>query len=229
MGLKTNQVVAYRATNVVNGKSYLGVTKSGLAYRERQHRREANLGRGYMLHNAMRKYGHENIVFEQLADFDGDYELALAYEVEAIAKYRPEYNITNGGEGFIGPRTVVFTAQHRANLSKAGKGKKKTYRQVFTPERREKVRLANLGKHPHWVGRKHTDETKAKIKAAGLKRVRPELWVKVKCLNDGRVFAHAGEAAAFYGVQRAWLRMCINRGRAMGSGLQFVDVKDSEE
>lgn len=224
MTRKISKVVVYTAVNKVNGNCYIGVTKSGLDYRANQHRRLADQGKGYLLHSAMRKHGHANIEFKEIFDFDGDYDLALLYEIEAIAKYKPAYNITNGGEGFTGPRTANFSPEHRANLSRAAKGKKKNYQQVFTEERRQKISRAHKG-NTHWLGKKHRDETKNKIRAAGLKRTRPELWVPVMCVNDGKVFPHAGAAADFYGVKRAWLRMCINRDRALGNGLRFVDVR----
>lgn len=231
------KMVAYQVTNVVNGKSYIGITRHGLKRREGQHRSTARRGEGRGLHRAMRKYGPENFTFEIIAEFE-DPDLMIVYEQEAIAKYKPEYNMTHGGEGVMfrvaGYRSPLlgkpsplkgrpFSEEHRQNLSKAMTGVKRPQGRRISEAHKQAISAASKGKQP-FLGKKHSGETKAKQRAAGLGRVRSELWVAVMCVNDGRVFAHAGLAAEFYGVQRAWLRMCINRNRAMANGLRFVDV-----
>lgn len=172
------KVIVYQARNLVNGKRYIGVTKQGLHNRQRSHRNEARLGRGNLLHKAMRKYGQENFVFGILADFEDDYELAKVYEWEMISKHRPEYNLTAGGEG------GTLHASTRALLSAARKGRKlsaetrarisegQRNRPPPSEETREKMRQARLGvpmapeQRAKMIGRKDSAETRAKKAAA---------------------------------------------------------------
>lgn len=181
MTTKENMVVVYQAKNRINGKRYVGVTSRGLRARERGHRREADSGRGSLLHAAIRKYGHDNIVFEVLQDFNGDYDLAKLYEQEYIAKYRPEYNLTGGGEGgtlAVSTRLKIAaahlgrkrSAEARANMSAAQR--RRGAEHPPDAETREKMRQAKLGrKHrpeslAKMVGRKDSPETRAKKAAA---------------------------------------------------------------
>lgn len=108
----TNKVVAYRARNLVNGKHYIGVTKRGLGRREHEHRYAARTGSTDLLHKAIRKYG-DKIVFETIFDFDGDHELALLYEAEAVEKERPAYNLIPGGRNRVGPLHPTTLAKMR--------------------------------------------------------------------------------------------------------------------
>jgi len=182
--------VVYQARNLVNGHRYIGFTARGLAQRERQHRNRANRGEGWRLHAAMRKYGHENIVFEVMGNFAADVDLALVYEEEAIAAYRPEYNMSAGGEGVKGPlspeslasfrakRAGVpsyrkgrpLTEEHKAKIRAANKGQvpwSKGKKQSV--ETREKIRAANIG-NTNFKGRKHSEETKQKMRAVAAQR-----------------------------------------------------------
>jgi group I intron endonuclease len=189
------RVVVYKAVNLVNGHSYIGYTARGLRKREAAHR---NVARGggtkYRLHRALRKYGDENFEFTVMADFQDDEELAKAYECEAIAAYKPEYNMSYGGEG------GTLVEESRKKIGDANRGRKMppshgVKRRAYmlgrkhSPEAREKIRLAsigrpsplkgvppsaetraklsaaNKGKVPWTKGKKHSEETKAKIRA----------------------------------------------------------------
>lgn len=171
------EVIAYRVTNKVDGKFYIGITSRGLAARERQHRRTADRGQGFYLHLAIRKHGQENFVFEQIADFDGDRELAKCYEIEAIAKYKPAYNMTIGGDGKAGPlspeslvrfrakragipsyrKGVPLSEEHKRRISESNKGQIPWSKgKPLSEERREKLRQANLG-NQHRLGEQRSE------------------------------------------------------------------------
>lgn len=193
------EVIAYRATNKVDGQFYIGITSRGLAARERQHRRAADRGQGYYLHNAIRKHGHDNIVFEQIADFDGDVELAKLYEIEAIAKYKPTYNLTLGGDGKAGPlspealvkfrakragissyrKGVPLSEEHKRRISEANKGQIPWSKgRPLSAEQREHLRQVNLG-NKHWLGKRRTEIWRGKINLTELRK-------KFTYLNDLR-------------------------------------------
>lgn len=305
-------VIVYQATNKVTGHRYIGVTRKGLAYREKQHRRRADRGDGYRFHAAIRKYGNENFVFEMLGSFGDDVELAKVYEIEAIAAYKPEYNLTEGGDGKAGPlspaalaafrakragvpsyrKGVPLTEEHKAKISAANKGQIPWSKGRKMPTAAvEKIRAANLG-NTNFKGRKHSDETKDRMRIAakargpsplrGRKRSaetiakmsaaqkgRTSIWKGVKrdygpkvsaalkgkpwvatdarlaalavsvkkassarkkpvlCVNDGRQFSSAVDAASFYGVSARLLRQSIRRGQTLRNGLKFVEVPKS--
>lgn len=187
----TNEVVVYRARNLVNGHSYIGFSGAGFKRRRQNHLSVARRGKGHRLHAAIRKYGEENFTFEVLADFAGDRDLALVYEQEAIAKYRPEYNLSAGGEGRTGPMTEA----HKQALSRANKGQGLGRKGIsLTAEQKQRLREANIG-NMHMLGRKHSEEAKAKISAAHKGRVHvsrrgvprsPESVAKVAAALKGR-------------------------------------------
>ncbi len=193
------QVVVYRATNLVNGHFYIGYTGRGLKGREKAHRYAANGGKGHRLHRAIAKHGQENFVFEVVADFDGDEDLAKLYECEAIAKYQPQYNLTYGGEG------GTLAEESRKKIGDANRGRKMPpshgeKRRAFltgrkhTPEAKEKIRQANLGRVSATKGVSPSAETRAKLSTANKGQVpwtagkhhSPETRAKMSAWQVGR-------------------------------------------
>lgn len=180
----TSQAIVYQATNTLNGHRYIGYTARGLAVRKIQHLSVARKGRGNHFHRAINKYGAANFVFEVMADFDGDEDLAKLYEIEAIAKYKPEYNLSYGGEGGTMHESTrkkiaaansrrVFTDEMRKNLSDSVRGRK------HTPETREKMRASQ-------VGRKHTPETIEKMRVVCAHPISDEARAKMRIARQGR-------------------------------------------
>ena len=182
-------VIAYRARNLVNGHSYIGYTARGLKVRKNQHLWVARKGGGHHFHRALRKYGEENFVFEVLGDFGDDEDLAKIYEIEAIAKYRPEYNLSYGGEG---------GTMHESTRKKIAEANS---RRVITDEIRKNIGDAQRGT-------KRSTETRAKMRAAQLGRKHtPETLEKMRAISTG--YVHTEEARAKMSVAR--------RGRASPS------------
>lgn len=142
----------YLATNLANGKAYIGKTISGLASRKITHRHAAAYGRRSPFLAALRKYGFDAFDWREL--FSSDDEAALlAAEVALIADYRRSgaqlYNLTDGGEGLAMP----CTEERRGKLSVAMKGRE------VSAETRSKLRASRLG-------RRVSPETVAKIRLA---------------------------------------------------------------
>jgi len=196
-------VVVYQVTNRVNGHRYIGYTARGLKKREKAHRTTARSGATkYLLHKALRKYGDENFVFEVMADFQDDEELAKVYECEAIAAYKPEYNLTYGGEGGTlaeesrkkigdanrgrkmppshGEKRRAYltgrkhTSATKAKMSVAQKGHAPTRTGPVDAATRAKISTANRGKMPWTHGKNHSAETKAKMSAWQVGRKLPD-------------------------------------------------------
>lgn len=214
MSKTVHPVIVYQATNKVTGHRYIGVTRKGLAQRERQHRQRAERGNGFRFHLAIKKYGQENFVFEVMADFQDDEELAKAYECEAIAAYKPEYNLTEGGDGKAGPlspeslarfrakragvpsyrKGVPLSEEHKARISASNKGQIPwTKGKKMSAEQREVLRQANLG-NTNSKGRVWTEEARRKVGDAnrgrpsplkGVPRT-PETIAKMSAAQKGR-------------------------------------------
>lgn len=93
----------YKATNKINGKSYIG---QSIDFEHRKHthihRRDKYCDPNSLFHKALDKYGEENFEWEILAEIPGK-EFANAFEREMIRKYntyKPNgYNLTKGGDG----------------------------------------------------------------------------------------------------------------------------------
>ncbi len=98
--------IVYLATNIVNGKRYVGMTSKSLRQRIYGHHSSANnfkKARGYSHFSfSIRKHGKENFVWEILAEFPTHID-ALIGEAIFIDRLKPEYNIRiYGGSGITG-------------------------------------------------------------------------------------------------------------------------------
>ena len=109
-----------------------------------------------------------------------DEELALLVEMELISKFGrrdlgkgPLLNLTDGGEGVSGSRKV-FTAEHKQKLSAASLGRPKSEEhkqhvrdkrklQIISKETCTKISESHKGEKNHFFGKKHTEESKAKM------------------------------------------------------------------
>lgn len=136
--------VVYQITNLVNGHSYIGVTKHTSKKRWKQHvyaagRREYTS----LLHSAIRKHGAENFFVADVASCLSD---PGRVEQLVIKSFAPEYNITCGGEFTVGRR------------------------KPHSQETRAKIRAAN-------IGRKRSSEARANISTGKKKMMlaRPEV------------------------------------------------------
>lgn len=207
----------YMAINRVNGKRYVGITKRYLSKRRGDHHANANRGSNIYFHKAIRKYGIDAFRFDALALVD-DYEAAKQMEIWLIEQMKPEYNCTKGGDGYLG--------------------------YVPTPEAIEKIRAANIGRTAYWKGKKIPEhvvqamrdgrrnmspESRQKL-LESLKRTHAKNSKPIICINDGRRFACAREAAKVYGVSKNAVNgVCQKNGKnftAKGLVFRFEDDPD---
>ncbi len=153
----------------------MGVEKI-TGHRKWAHSNCKSSSRKAVITRAIRKHGWENCIFEYIA-MDKDPEECYALEIKLIKEWKLQdrnfgYNMSSGGErGFSG---IKMSQEHKNKISVAHKGK------IVTPETREKLRQANLGKkltkeHKLAItksligkpgrntGKKHTEITKKKI------------------------------------------------------------------
>ena len=103
VALITGRFVAYKLTNTVNGKSYIGITKKGLWRRLSEHAHACKvLEYPYAIYAAFRKYGMEAFSAEVLARVETVAELP-AIECKLIAEH-DSYNKLFGYNETLGVR-----------------------------------------------------------------------------------------------------------------------------
>lgn len=226
--------LVYQATNLINGKRYIGVTKRTLRIRIGQHRRAAITSRTRMLfHRAIRKYGPDMFRWKIMADRDV-YADALAVEIRLIAALKPEYNLTAGGQGSIGIKQSQETVEkRRATLKRIG------HRPILTPEIRKKISDSRRGQPGYWLGKKRDPEmvermrislTGRKIEMTPARVVAQEKNLRamhqknrkaVICVTDGARYVSVIEACHHYGISTASVIDCCKGHAQQRCGLQF--------
>jgi group I intron endonuclease len=153
----------YLITNTANSKRYVGKTKRTLARRFNEHKASSRKKSKTHLSNAMRMYGVEVFIIEEIEKTTKG--LLNERERFFIAKLQPEYNMTSGGDGIIDMSDEI-----KAKISAANKGRKKSEehktkisvqlsKYTKTEEHRKNISIALLGKSP-------SEETRAKLSAS---------------------------------------------------------------
>jgi hypothetical protein len=112
----------YLATNRVNGKKYVGQSRSCLHDRIRHHRHSAKYGSLLAFHCALRKYGFDGFIWEVL--FESDRRELLDFveisQIQELGTLSPAgYNLRPGGNAFSADCWEV--AEFRERHSKACK------------------------------------------------------------------------------------------------------------
>jgi hypothetical protein len=138
----------YQITNLVNGKFYIGVHQdaANVAY----------MGSGVSIQRAIKKYGRDYFKRDILAECPTKafaYQLEAAIVNEAFVARQDTYNMRLGGEHSCVPNGGAPFGSHN-HL-----GWKHPYKS------RPSTRGRDLG---NWTGRKHTQESKEKMRRAKL-------------------------------------------------------------
>jgi group I intron endonuclease len=136
--------IIYKATNIINGKVYIGKTIKTLRKRKSNHKFQSLKGdRRYMFQIALLDEGFENFTWEQIdtaeneADLNAKEELWVAHYKANDPQYG--YNGTGGGNGF----KAKHTEDTKHKMSEAAKGR------TFTQEQYIKAGEAQRGeRHP---------------------------------------------------------------------------------
>lgn len=119
-----------------SGKSYIGISSKTAADRFVKHMEHARGKRkNGIIYSALRKYGPDSFDVKTLV-IANDFQYLCDLEVKVIAafgtKYPNGYNMTDGGEGVVGPKGDDFPM-------KVSIAQKKRFER---PEEREKARIA---------------------------------------------------------------------------------------
>jgi group I intron endonuclease len=171
----------YITTNTINEKRYIGQHKS-------KDWDSNYIGSGFLLKKAIKKYGKEFFTCFPLAWAWSKEELNKL-EIEYIAHYKPEYNLTKGGDGGWEYANKFHTDETRKKLSefhkKIPKEEHSMYGKRHSEESKQKMSEAHKGKTTWIKGKKLTEKQKEKMKEAH-KNVSAETRRKMSLAIKGR-------------------------------------------
>ena len=171
--------IIYKATNLINGKVYIGQTTNPLEQRVKQHFFKKDDGTYF--HNALKKYGQDGFKWDVIDYADNEDDLSkkeiywIAY-YESFLDKNKGYNSTSGGETSksiseavrlkisIKNKGKVITKEHREKLRQAFIGRN------VSNETRVKISKAVKGEKNGMFGRKHTDEEKENLRKKSSER-----------------------------------------------------------
>lgn len=134
-----------------NEKWYFGQTIRSVSERFAQHIFSTQRGSDHKFHRAIRKYGEENFIIEEVLTVSAPTEERLKAKLDYIERrlikrfntFRNGYNMTLGGEGQLGK---VFSEESKRKMSEAAKKR-------CTPEfrKRKSVLMKNLRQDESFV------------------------------------------------------------------------------
>jgi group I intron endonuclease len=153
-----------------NNKKYIGKTYN-IEKRKKDHKYETNNGSTKRVHNAIRKYGYDNLSWEILVD-----GVDTNIEINDIERYyisfyntnniEHGYNMTSGGDGISkGFKQSEDFCKKRSEYTKGENnpmyGKKHSKETIEKISKKSKERFKNPEKHPMY-GKKQSEESKRK-------------------------------------------------------------------
>jgi len=136
----------YKATNDVNGKVYIGFATDP-QQRWREHKRDAESGRGYIFHDAIRKHGWEHFQFEIIC-CGRDKQSMLEHVEPALIE---QYQSSIGKNGYNMHRKVMGASSRNLDARKK--------RGPLSKEHKQKIGAALKG-NQFRVGCKDSEETR---------------------------------------------------------------------
>lgn len=171
--------IIYKATNIINGKSYIGVT-TNFENRKIAHKNSAIREDGYYFHRAIAKHGWDAFEWSIIVTSDDMQELLIEEQnlIEKLGTHylRNGYNLTLGGEGHLGH---VHSPETRQKISEKAKARPMT-----------EARLEVLRKNAQGMkGRGHTEEMKEHLRAVNTGKKRsPETCRRIGLSTKKKTF-----------------------------------------
>ncbi len=162
-------MVIYQAKNKINGKVYVGQTIGNLDRRKSDHLSSVKSIRyDSYFHNAIRKYGKDNFVWEIIEECNTIEELneREKYWIEILDSISPNgYNLMSGG------RNSMHHEKTKVEMSEIRKGKycgKKhpRYGKKHTKETLKKMSESKQGENHPMFGKNHTRKSLKKMREA---------------------------------------------------------------
>lgn len=152
-------MIVYKITNIVNNKIYIGQTIKSLKTRWSNHKSSSNCT---YLKNAIKKYGESSFCIEELEVCES-FEMLNEREKHYILLYdstNPEkgYNLRSGGDSSI-PNEETKKRMSIAQRKRGPMTDKQKVNMKGPKSEEAKQRLRTI-----WVGRKHSEESKQKMR-----------------------------------------------------------------
>ena len=169
-------MIIYKATNLINGKVYIGQTINVLKKRKINHLARANKGSEFYFHNAIRKYGFDNFRWQvicicpniDILNEQEEYYITF-YDSMNVEK---GYNLTSGGGNCITSEST------RMKISKLKSGKNHPmYGKKHSKESIQKIKdgLPDRRGKNHWnYGKHYSKETREKMSNTHKERLKTE-------------------------------------------------------
>jgi group I intron endonuclease len=127
-------MIVYGFINLVNGKTYIGITVHSIDVRWRQHLASARWGSEYHFHRAIRKHGDEQFVgvvleecltVDEMKNAEKRWIKLLATNIQSHG-----YNMTLGGDGINGLKMSDDTKRHLHEVHLGKKHSEETKRKM---------------------------------------------------------------------------------------------------
>lgn len=247
--------IVYLATNIINGKTYVGVTRFTPEKRWARHIYTSSTIPKTYFHRAIAKYGPENFKVVPIASVLNITD-ASAVEQEVIKTFQPGCNQTNGGEFTVGKRVsrevvdriiVKNTGKKRTPEMNAANSARKKAEYADNPEKlatattqlakaREKVdekkRIAATSGSSR--NRVWSDESRKKLSGSCMGRKYPDEVIErmarskdkpVICTTLNMAFDSVSDAAEFCGLSVSGVSMVCRGERKSANGLHFKFIK----
>lgn len=154
--------IIYETKNLKNGKIYIGM-------HETDDLNDGYLGSGYHIRRSIRHYGKEFFERKILFDFDNREEM-IKKEIELVTeefvKRKDTYNLKPGGRGGI----YTHGACVKGGINGAKVRALKIWNNVEFRKRHvikmKRLHKEGVCKRPDWTGKKHSEETKDKMRVS---------------------------------------------------------------
>lgn len=192
----------YCVTCLPTGKWYFGQTVYSIENRWRRHICSTERGSDHKFHRAIRKYGEENFLVEEVLTVSAPTKDVLKKKLDFLEQYfiqkfdtrKHGYNSTDGGEGTLGmslsedaikkmaesKRRENLTPEKRRRLSESKIGKKiPFYHKRHSKDTRKKMSASKSGKNHPFFGKKMTEEHRRKLSEAQIMRRNKILKLKL--------------------------------------------------
>lgn len=138
-------MLIYKITNTITGDFYIGKTSKTKEQRFKKHIYNASYGIDTYLYRAIRKYGKDNFIIEEVENQLNNLSIDKR-EKFWIDNLNPKYNMTKGGEGGDTSKSLKFIESVKAYHSKRTPESYATYGMLgkkFPEEAKKKVSKAN--------------------------------------------------------------------------------------
>ncbi|CAB4162936.1 grpIintron_endo, group I intron endonuclease [uncultured Caudovirales phage] len=159
----------YKITNKINNKFYIGKHQTNKLD-------DGYMGSGKLIRRAIVKHGIENFTKEILYIFDNEEDMNKK-EKEMVVISENSYNLCDGGKGGFG----YINSNEELRIEKNKKARQTTDKILLekygvknpfqlehikreTSERNKKLHKEGKMKAPDWSGKKHTEESKQKMR-----------------------------------------------------------------